>query len=218
MIRKIFFIFFILFSVTQYSFSQFNVGFSGELSSSTFGGVSPDNATYQSIIGYGGSLIGEIRIAKNVYISFQPGYLSKGSKIKFGNENNIINDTVVTFTIRQSYFSLPLSLKIFSNRFYVGAGVSVQFLSSANIKSTNSSSEKDIKDQFKSYDVVSNFNVGYQIPVGKPYLFVQFDYLQGLININNNNNYTSADDKPIYIENFKSKGFSLTTGIIYPLK
>lgn len=218
MIRKTISFTFFLFLFSNISFSQFNVGFSGELSRSTFGGVAPDNANYESVTGFGGSLIGEIRITKNVYLSFQPGYLTKGSKIKFGNENNIFNDTTVTFTIHQSYFSLPLNLKIFSNRFYVGAGLSVQFISSADITSTNTSVENDIKDQFKSYDVISNFNVGYQIPIGKPYLFFEFNYIQGLININNENDYTGSNGKPVYIANFKSKGFSLTSGIIYPLK
>ncbi|MEO8211084.1 MAG: hypothetical protein ABI840_11045 [bacterium] len=100
---------------TNISFSQFKVGFSGELSSSSFGGVAPENATYESIAGFGGALIGEVRITKNVYLSFQPGYIAKGSKIKFGNENSLINDSVVTFTINQSYFSLPLNLKIFND-------------------------------------------------------------------------------------------------------
>lgn len=218
MIRKTISFSFILFLFTNISFSQFNVGFSGELSRSTFGGVAPDNANYESIIGFGGSLIGEIRITKNVYLSFQPGYVTKGSKIKFGNENNVFNDTTVTYTINQSYFSLPLNLKIFNGRFYVGAGVAVQFISSADITSTKTSVENDIKDQFKSYDVTSNFNVGYQVPIGKPYLFFEFNYIQGLININNETEYTTAGSKPVYISNFKSKGFSLVSGIIYPLK
>ncbi|MDQ3020435.1 MAG: PorT family protein [Bacteroidota bacterium] len=201
--------------ITNISFSQFRVGFSGEITSATYGGVAPANAAYQSIAGFGGSLIAEVRIVKNVYLSLQPGFITNGSKIKFGNENNLFNDTVVTFTINQSYFTLPLNLKIFSNRFYVGAGVSALFLSSANVKQDDTDNEKEIKDQFKNYDIVSNFNVGYQIPIGKPYLFFELRYLQGLININNEN---TVSKKEIYIENFKSKGFSFITGIIYPLK
>jgi hypothetical protein len=216
MIRHSIRILFILFTLTNISYSQlFNVGFSGELSSSTFGGVSPDNSNYESLLGYGGSLIGEVRITKNVYLSIQPGYLSKGSKIKFGNENNVFNDTTVTFSIKQSYFSLPLSLKIFNRRFYVSAGASVQFLSSAKITTDVNSDDQDVKDKFKSYDIVSNFNVGYQVPVGKPYLFFEFGYIQGLTNINNTN---AIGNKDIYIANFKSKGFSFITGLIYPLK
>lgn len=205
-----------IFFITNISFSQlFNVGASVELSSSTFGGVSPDNANYESLFGYGGSLIGEVRITKNVYLSFQPGYVAKGSKIKFGNENAVINDTTITFTINQNYFSLPLNVKIFNRRFYVAFGGSVQFLSSAKIKSDVNSDEKDIKDKFKTYDIISNFNVGYQLPLGKPYLFFELSYIQGLTNINNTN---SAGSKDIYISNFKSKGFSFITGLIYPLK
>lgn len=203
-----------LLSFTNISFSQFKVGFSGEVSSSTFGGVAPANATYESIAGYGGSLIGEVRIANNVYLSFQPGYIAKGSKIKFGNENSLINDTVVTFTINQSYFSLPLNLKIFNDRFYIAGGVSVQFLSSAKIKSDVTDNQQDIKDKFKTYDIISNFNVGYQLPLGKPHLFFELRYIQGLININEENTVARNE---IYISNFKSKGFSFISGLIFPL-
>ncbi|MEO8209682.1 MAG: hypothetical protein ABI840_03905, partial [bacterium] len=91
----------------------------------------------------------------------------------------------------------------------------VQFLSSAKIKSTNNSIEQDIKDKFKTYDIVSNFNVGYELPLGKPHLFFELRYLQGLININNEN---TASAQNIYISNFKSKGFSFITGLIFPIK
>lgn len=215
MLRYISIFLLIVLSFSNKSFSQFNVGVSGELSSSSYGGVSPSNASYESVTGFGGSLIGEIRLVKNVYLSLQPGYITKGSKVKFGNENNIINDTTVTFDISQSYFNIPLNVKIFSNRFYIAAGFAYQILSSANITNDRSSDEKDIKSQFKTFDLVSNFNVGYQLPIGTPYLFFELSYMQGLVNINNTN---TAGANDIYLQNFKSKGMSFITGLIYPIK
>lgn len=215
MLFKAVLIFSIVFTFTGSSFSQFNIGFSAEVSSSKFGGVAPENATYESILGVGGSLIGEVKLTKDVYLSFQPGFLTNGSSIKFGNENNLINDTVITFKVSQSYFTLPLNIKIFKNNFYAGGGFAFNFISSANIENEDSGNEQDIKDKFKSYDFVSNFNVGYQISLGKPNLFFELRYLQGLVNINNQNT-VSKDD--IYIANFKTKGFSFITGLIYPIK
>ena len=215
MLRYTISILIILLSFTGSSYSQFNIGISGEISSSKFGGVAPDNASYESIAGFGGSLIGEIRLVKDVYLSLQPGYQTQGSNIKFGNENSIINDTTVTFKISQSYFNIPLNLKIYSHNFYVGAGFAIGFLSSADISNEYVDSTIDIKSKFKSTDVTANFNVGYQMSIGKPNLFFELRYIQGLVNINNENSVTSKD---IYIADFKTKGFSFQTGIILPLK
>jgi hypothetical protein len=169
------------------SFSQFNIGISGEITSSKFGGVAPDNANYTSIAGFGGSLIGEIRLVKDVYLSLQPGFQTQGTKIVFGNENRVINDTTVTFKISQSYLNIPLNLKIFRKNFYVGAGFAIGFLSSANISNEYVDSTIDIKNKFKSTDITANFNVGYQLSIGKPNLFFELRYIQGLVNINNVN-------------------------------
>ena len=197
------------------SFSQFNIGISGEITSAKFGGVAPDNAEYTSIAGFGGALIGEIKLVKDVYLSLQPGFQTQGSNIKFGNDNNIINDTTVTFKISQSYFNIPLNLKIFRKNFYVGAGFAVGFLTSADVSNEYVDSTIDIKDKFKSIDVTANFNVGYQMSIGKPNLFFEIRYIQGLMAINNVNDVTSKD---LYIADFKTKGFSFQTGIILPLK
>lgn len=205
----------ILFAITNTSYSQFNVGISGEITSAKFGGAAPDNAAYSSIAGFGGSLIGEIRIVKDVYLSLQPGFQTQGSNIVFGDENNIINDTTVTFKISQSYLNIPLNLKIFKKNFYVGAGFAIGFLSSADISNEYVDSTIDIKDKFKNIDVTANFNVGYQMSIGKPNLFFELRYIQGLVNINNVNSIAAQD---IYIANFKTNGFSFQTGIILPLK
>lgn len=214
MFFKVVLILSILFSLTANSYSQFNVGFSGEVSSSKLGGVAPENAAYSSIAGFGGSLIGEIRIVKDVYLSLQPGFQTQGSNIIFGNENSVINDTTVTFKISQSYLNIPLNLKIFRKNFYIGAGFAVGFLSSAELSNENVDSTLDIKDKFKNIDFTANFNVGYQLSIGKPNLFFELRYIQGLVNINNTNNVTAKD---IYIADFKTKGFSFQTGIILPL-
>jgi len=215
MLRYTITIFLILFTITKISYSQFNVGISGEITSAKFGGVAPERAEYTSLAGFGGALIAEIKLVKDVYLSLQPGYQTQGSNIKFGNENSIFNDTTVTFKISQSYFNIPLNLKIFRKNFYVGAGFAVGFLTSADLSNEYVDSTIDVKDKFKSIDVTANFNVGYQMSIGKPNLFFELRYIQGLVTINNVNDITSRD---IYISDFKTKGFSFQTGIILPLK
>lgn len=199
---------------TGISSAQFKLGASIGLNNTSFGGIPPDDANYSSILGVGGSILIELKLVKDVYLSLQPGYQSGGSDVNFGNEYSIFDDTVKTYKIRQGYFSIPLNLKIYHNNLYVGGGLVTGFLSSANITDEFKGGESDIKEKFKEFDLLWNFNVGYKIKIGKPDLFFELRYAQGLLNINNQNTFSSEEK---YLSNFKSKGFSLITGILYPL-
>lgn len=193
--------------------AQFRIGLGGELTSAKFGGNPPDSGSYESILGFGGSALIEYKIVKDVYLSFQPGYHTKGTKIKYGREEALIKDTIITYEINQSCISFPLNLKIYNNSFYIGGGVILDIISSATLKNEESGSEKDIKDRFTDIDLMADFNMGYEFTIGKPSLFIEFRYIQGLININESSNFTEGE---IYKANFKSNGFSFLAGITYP--
>ncbi|MCB0727796.1 MAG: porin family protein [Ignavibacteria bacterium] len=197
--------------------AQFKIGASVNLNKTTFGGAPPDNSDYSSIIGLGGSLLIDLKLTNNVYISLQPGYQTSGSDINFGNANNLLNDTVKTYEIQLGYFSVPLNLKIYHKNLYVGGGVIAGFLSSSTLEDEYLDTESDIKDKFKTFDLLWNFNVGYKVSLGKPDLFFELRYLQGLLNINDVNSYSNVESENNYLSNFKNKGFSLITGILYPL-
>jgi len=211
------FIFLFLILISNKSTAQFKLGASVGLNSTSFGGVAPENANYSSIYGFNGSLLVDFKIVNDVYLSLQPGYQSAGSNINFGNENNIFNDTVKTYKIQMGYFSIPLNLKIYHKNLYVGGGFISGFLISSTVTNEFTGEETDIKEKFKSFDMQWNFNVGYKVSLGKPDLFFELRYLQGLININDVNSYSSIESENNYLSNFKNKGFSLITGILYPL-
>jgi hypothetical protein len=201
--------FFLLFG--QNSFGQFDASIWCGLNNASFGGNPPEDAKYESIYGlcFGADL--NYQLTEDVIISFEPSFNQTGSDIVFGNEDRIL-DTVKTFTIKQNYFGLGLIFKIDTKRFYVGAGLSFQLLTSANLE--YESAENDIKDRFLNYDVVSFFNVGYKIPVGTPNLFIELRYIQGLLNINSDESELNSE---IYIANFKSSGLKLSVGITFPI-
>lgn len=209
-----FLIILIILCISGISSAQFKLGASVELNNSSFGGVPPEEANYTSILGFGGSLLIEMKLVKDVYLSLQPGYQTAGSDINFGNENSIFNDTIKTYKIRQGYFSIPLNVKIYHKNLFVGGGIITGFLSSATITDEFNGGESDIKDKFKDIDLLWNFNIGYKVSLGKPDLFFELRYLQGLVNINDQNTYSSGEN---YLSNFKSKGFNFITGILYPL-
>jgi len=196
------------------SFAQFRLGLSGELTSARFGGVLPDSASYESVTGIGGSLVAEYKIVEDVYISFQPGYHTRGTRIKFGNEENLINDTVITFDLKQNCITLPLNMKFYNKKFYVGGGIIFDLITSSKIRNNENNAEKDIKNRFTDFDLMADFNLGYEFSIGKPSVFVEFRYVQGLININENSGFAEED---IYKANYKSRGFSLLAGILFPL-
>ncbi|MFZ1320712.1 MAG: outer membrane beta-barrel protein [Ignavibacteria bacterium] len=213
--KKLFlFLIFIFVSIASLTHSQTRVGFSGEFSSTEFGGTPPDSGSYQSVAGYGGNALVEFNLAKNFYLSIQPGFQKRGSEIKFGDEENLINDTTIIFNISQYCFTLPINVKLYNNRFYVGGGMIFNIMTSANVKNETGSAERDITDYFLNFDVMADFNFGYEFKIGKPLLFIEFRYSQGLININKNESFSQED---IFRSNYKSSGIGFNAGLLFPL-
>jgi len=201
----------LFFYLSNNSFAQFDASVWVGLNSSSFGGTPPRGANYESIYGFAFGADLDYHLTKAVVIAFEPSFEQTGSDIVFGNEENLL-DTVITYTVKQNYFGLGLLFKINTEKFYVGAGLNFQLLSGANLE--HDSNDNDIKDKFLDYNIVSFFNVGYKIPIGSPTLFIEFRYLQGLVNIYSGE---AANDSEIYIANFKSTGLRLSTGILFPL-
>jgi len=208
---KIILISLLFFYFSNNSFAQFDASIWAGVNSSSFGGNPPKDANYESI--YGLALGGDFGyyLTNDVIIALEPSFEQSGSDIVFGNEENPF-DTVITYTVNQNYFGLGLLFKINTERFYVGAGLNFQLLSSANLE--HESTNMDIKDKFLDYNIISFFNVGYKIPLGSPTLFIELRYLQGLVNIYSGEAEYNSE---IYIANFKSTGLRLSTGIMFPL-
>jgi len=208
---KSLFLFCSLTIVTNTSFAQFDASIWTGVNSSSFGGNPPKNANYESTYGLTVGADLSYHLTEEVVLALEPTFNQMGSKIVFGNENNLL-DSTVTYTVKQNYFGIGLLFQINTKRFYVGTGINYQILTSAELE--HQSSITDIKEKFLNYDVVSFFSVGYKIPIGAPYLFIDLRYLQGLVNIYSDDR---EDNTAIYIANFKSTGLKLSMGITFPL-
>jgi hypothetical protein len=208
---KIILISLLFFCLSNISFAQFDASIWAGVNSSSFGGNPPKDANYESIYGlaFGGNF--DYHFTEEVVIALEPSFEQSGSDIVFGSEEKLL-DTVITYSVKQNYFGLGLLFKINTERFYVGAGLNFQLLSSANLE--HESTNMDIKDKFLDYNIISFFNVGYKIPLGSPTLFIELRYLQGLVNIYSGYKEYNSDK---YIANFKSTGLRLSTGIMFPL-
>ena len=193
------------------SFAQIQTSLWGGVNNSNFGGNPPKDASFGSIYGLAFGANIDFQPSGDFDISLEPSYEQRGSSVDF-NIKEGIQDTTLKFNIMQDYFGLGLLFKVNAGNFFVGSGISFQYLSSATYEFE--SQEKDVKDQFIDYDALAFFNVGYKIPIGGPSIFLELRYIQGLINIRSDN---SDAETEIYISNVKSSGIRLSTGILIPL-
>lgn len=193
------------------SSAQFQMSVWGGVNETSFGGSPPDNASYGSIYGLALGANVDFQPTGDFVISLEPSFEQKGSKIDFNIEEGL-QDTTLTYTVRQNYFGLGLLFKVNAGNFFVGSGVSAQLLSSATREFE--SEETDIKEEFLDYDVLAFFNVGYKIPIGGPSILFELRYIQGLISILSEEGESGTEN---YLADFKSTGLRLSTGIIIPL-
>lgn len=193
------------------SSAQFQMSVWGGVNNTSFGGSPPDNASYGSIYGLALGANVDFQPTGDFVISLEPSFEQKGSKIDFNIEEGL-QDTTLTYTVRQNYFGLGLLFKVNAGNFFVGSGVSAQLLSSATLEFE--SEETDIKEEFLDYDVLAFFNVGYKIPIGGPSILFELRYIQGLISILSEEGESGTEN---YLADFKSTGLRLSTGIIIPL-
>jgi hypothetical protein len=193
------------------SSAQFQLSVWGGVNNTSFGGSPPDNASYGSIYGLALGANVDFQPTGDFVISLEPSFEQKGSKIDFNIEEGL-QDTTLTYTVRQNYFGLGLLFKVNAGNFFVGSGVSAQLLSSATLEFE--SEETDIKEEFLDYDVLAFFNVGYKIPIGGPSILFELRYIQGLISILSEEGESGTEN---YLSNFKSTGLRLSSGILIPL-
>lgn len=193
--------------------SELKFGLLAEFGRSSFGGVPPDNAKYESNFGVGFGGVVELRVHKDVVLSFQPSWLQKGSNVVF-NENEEEPDSAQTFVIEQTYLSFPLFFRIDSDGrgFYAGGGVSMDVLLNSEVE--HEGTKVDNSDIFDDLDLVSQFTVGYLFPSERFTTFIEGRYIQGLVNINSVNQTAVGD---IYVADFKSNGFKLVAGVLFSL-
>ncbi len=190
--------------------AELRFGLSAEANRSSFGGVAPEGSNYSSNYGTGFAGIIEYRVHEDVVLSFQPGWLQKGAKIVFNEEEE--PDSTETFVVEQSWVTLPVYFRIDSDGrgFYAGGGFSIDLLLDSELEHEGATA--DNTDVFEDVDAVYQFSVGYTFDRGSRALFLEARYMQGLVNIGNTNESTVGD---IYVAEFKSNGLRLVGGILF---
>ena len=190
--------------------AQARFGVSGEVNRTSFGGVAPQHAQYASNYGTGIAGIVEFRVHSDVILSFQPGWIQKGAKIVFNEDEK--PDSRSTFVVEQSWVTLPVYFRIDSDNrgFYAGGGLSIDFLLDSELE--HEGTTLDNSSVFDDVDLVYQFTVGYLHDFGGYGGFLEARYMQGMTTINNTNESTVGN---IYVADFKSNGLRLVAGVLF---
>ncbi len=200
----------IVLCLPAHAHSQVRLGFSAELNRSTFGGVPPGDANYSSNYGTGFAGIIEFRVHRDVVLSIQPGWIQKGSKVVFNQDEE--PDSTETFTIEQSWATLPVYFRIDSDGhgFYAGGGVSLDMLLDSELE--HEGATVDNTDAFEDIDAVYQFTAGYLRDSGSFSLFLEARYMQGIRTITSMNEGLIAN---VNVPDVKSNGLRLVAGILF---
>jgi hypothetical protein len=190
--------------------AQLRFGVSGEINRASFGGVEPEDADYESNFGTGFAGILEYRVHPDVVLSFQPGWIQKGAKIVFNEDEE--PDSVQTFVVEQSWVTLPVYFRIDSDGrgFYAGGGLSVDLLMDSELE--HQGATRSNADVFEDVDIVYQFIVGYLRDSTRRALFFEGRYMQGMTTISDAGRNTAADT---YVAEFKSTGLRLVAGVLF---
>ena len=211
-LRRIVFFFLILTLAVSQAYADGAVGFFGGLNNGNLSGDTPPGTSYKGRTGLVMGVMGEFRIAEDVMLGLHPMFVQKGSTptLKPITEDGdpIEND------LRLDYFSVPVLVKIESGNgvTYVTGGLDLAFLMDASL--TTPLGESDVKDLLQDIDLSMVFGFGAKIPLGSPFLTLEFRYVQSLLNVAD---IQLGEDEQGLPVRFRSTGVQLLAGLLFPL-
>jgi len=194
------------------SYSQFRLGATVGGNSSILLGDTPSDAVFVSDLGYSAGINADIFILEDVSILVQSIYSKKNTVLQY--DVDFQYEPYDSLDISIDYLEIPISLKVTAgnNIAYVIAGLSLNMTLSAMTHENPANIETDITESIESLSLNANFGVGVQFRIGKPYLFFELRYSQGLSNLIN-----SSSSELHNISRMKSNSTELLTGIMFTL-
>lgn len=198
--------------ISTISSAQIRVGALIGLNSTSFSGDTPPGSNFASDVGYSGGITADFFFLDDVSILLQPMYSHKTSTIQY--DVNYQYEPIDSMNLFIDYVEIPLNVKVTANNkiAYVTAGLTFSIPLSATIINNTLGSETDINEFFETFSVSANFGVGVQFKIGKPYLFFELRYSQGLTNLSK-----STNEEYRIIQKLKSNSMQLYTGILFTL-
>jgi hypothetical protein len=192
--------------------AQVLIGPKGGLNYTGFSGDNPRNSSYASDVGYDFGVTGDVHITEDIVLILQPELSHQATIVQFDVDYQY--EKFDSLTISVDYFDMPLRLKIITDNqmSYVTAGLVFSVPLNAEAKNNRNGDIISLKNNFQSYAWEASFGVGFRFHIGKPLMFVELNYVQGLTNLTKGDN----EDQQA-VNDLKSKSFQLTTGILFTL-
>ncbi len=204
----------ILFSLVFFAFSfpvmaQVSLGVTGGLNFGKLSGDAPQKGYYSPNSGLNAGVMVDVAVSKTIKLSLQPSFSQEGTKVLYSQGKYV--EPIDSIHLRLNYMSIPLMVKVQSSskHFYAVGGLEAGILLNYKLTSHN----QVLTDQLSvaDFNIAAHFGAGYRIFLGRPVLFIELRYAQGLINLS---------DEPLdksYIPRVKTNGFKVLVGIELPL-
>ena len=210
LMKKILKILIPLLTIQLVSFAQVELGILAGVDNGRLAGDKYLNTQYKPNTGFIIGLSIDTQINDVISLSFQPGYMSTGSKIQV--PDTIRNEWKDSLSINVDYMVLDVFVKIQSKskRLYFSSGL--EFGYGLSLTAANDIDEVDITDELNKWNMSVVFGIGYKIPIKKSGLYFEFRYAQGLVNM------SKAD--PVEDDNIprvKLSGLKIVTGFQIPI-
>lgn len=190
-------------------FAQSNGGLFVGLNMAKLSGDEPQYVSYKNKPGLYMGASFDLRLTNVAWLSMQPSYSQEGTKVSYSLPGT--DAPIDSLSIGLNLFSLPILFKISAQnpRFYAIAGFEAGYLLSSEAKSADEIIELEIDAAHWNFSM--HFGAGYKIPVGKPNLYVEARYVQGLLNL------TDDPLRDNIIPRVKSSVFKILVGLEIPL-
>jgi len=191
---------------------QVALGVFGGVDMTNLSGDAPSKTKYRSETGFALGVVGELSIADDVWLSLQPTWLQRGTKIAFAVEGE--EEAIDSLKVAADYLTVPLLVKIVAghSKTYVSGGLDLGFLLNATL--SGAGEDQDVSYTFRPIDLSAIFAFGVMLPVGRPRLTFELRYSQSILNA-----ASSDQDPEVYSlpPRFRWTGLQLFAGFLYPL-
>jgi len=193
---------------------QIVLGVQGGLGSFKVKGDAPARFGYSGAWGGNAGLVLQWTVAEDVALSIQPSWTRKGTGVTV--EVKGVQEPVDSMKLKLTYLSLPVLVKVAtrSGRGFVTAGVDVGYLEAASL-TVGDAPGIDVEANLETTDVSALFGVGGTIRGGSPTITFEARYNQSIFRVlppSALGQVTSA-----LPEGFRSSGFQLILGALFPL-
>ena len=193
--------------------AQVRVGVLGDLNRSGMSGDAPKDFSYSRRTAIGFGLVGELRLADEVWLSVQPTLLPRGAGIQYKYEGD--QDPTKIGTLELSYVAVPVLAKFETagNHVYVVSGINFSFLTGADLVPEGvEDGAVDVKSFFRNIDFAVDFGVGGQLPLGPVDIMLEARYEQGILNT-----LEEGVDVEALNARLRSSGLQLLAGVLLTL-